>query len=455
MTFTLKESVATMTKHPNTMYIGKQSWRSLMIMAMAMVMIMIMSDYNDDDDNEIVVTVGGRKGKGRRTETPKYVYVKTSRIKKLEERHKLIEWLKLCWKLTTSYSMLVALVFDMMLIMDVYQHHDKQFFGLALGFMLSPLAFLSALVCLCSKKFGNAPSRCDHIPILNVPRFLISDQSSAKHLFAMLLSGFMTYPLYIINLSFMLERTRNYQQISIYNKLQFLVSLFVLCVSPCSIFVEITCVDSYLYQRGLVVSFRDRLRIAALWITLLSPIMCVEVIHFFPSLFAYYMDNTLTKTQLIIVFCVFNIPKLGFIGHMSKKALNIKDDLCIIVFFFLLLTFSLLPLIPYVIVMLLKDDLNITQIHSSSRKSIFAVGLCNGTTAYYYFIVFYLFVSYIFSSFLVWYYSKWQVSSFLFVAIVAVCACSLCIISCLPKGYYWGRMCALLEMPKKRELDHV
>ena len=50
------------------------------------------------------------------------------------------------------------------------------------------------------------------------------------------------------------------------------------------------------------------------YVVFFLPIMTLEIIHFFPVLFEYYMYKGISYQDLVIYLLLFNIPKVLFIG---------------------------------------------------------------------------------------------------------------------------------------------
>ena len=213
------------------------------------------------------------------------------------------------------------------------------------------------------------------IPIVNIPYFFLFGKYHHKDamgptlrsgMFSMILSLLMTYPLYLLNLAYLLEvhTYDNYKDISIYNICQLLFSLISLSLSP--FFNFVTMVNkSYIENSGLILSLHDKFKVY-FWISLyFVPLMVIEIIHFFPALFAYYLDNTINKEQLGIVLIAFNAPKIIFILHMVRKLLKhrasdadfrVNQRSLFVVVVYILITFVTLPLIPYVLMMFEKHQ---------------------------------------------------------------------------------------------------
>ena len=81
-------------------------------------------------------------------------------------------------------------------------------------------------------------------------------------MFAGLLTAFMTYPLYVINLSFVLENMEhrwfsNFNHF--YNYLQFFTSLLVLCVTPFNNFFS-TAVSNHV-KHGIDLTLKDKIKV--------------------------------------------------------------------------------------------------------------------------------------------------------------------------------------------------
>ena len=112
------------------------------------------------------------------------------------------------------------------------------------------------------------------------------------------LSGIMIFPLYIINLSFLLESTTTYEQISIYNIVQLSFSLLMFLKAPVTFFMASSEKDTYRTLAEIIdkdiadeeedETFRKKVVKILTIVFAFGPMVLLEIIHFFPFCFAYY-----------------------------------------------------------------------------------------------------------------------------------------------------------------------
>merc|ERR550525_1618976 len=84
----------------------------------------------------------------------------------------------------------------------------------------------------------------------------------------------MTFPLYIINLSYLLESIAGYEEISVFNYLQLILSVLNFCVNPIKFVQKATLHDNKDF--GIVEWLSTSL--------CFMPLVLIEIIHFFPFL---------------------------------------------------------------------------------------------------------------------------------------------------------------------------
>ena len=300
-------------------------------------------------------------------------------------RSKTLNFLLECLAMLINYSMLWALVTDMLLIINVYEKNDLWFFSLAIVVVTIPILFISAMIIYYTIDdeyillIPHDNNKCRYtfhkimlyIPIFNIPYFftfistneIIASQRAS--MLSMILSGCMTYPLYLINVAYILDSEVNeWDTISIYNVLQIGSTLLVLCVTPFLKFVGYV-YESYIEHNGLFMSLIDALYVY-FWIgVLFTPIMAIEIVHFFPLLFAYYVDDSIKQwSEFAIIMILFNVPKLMFVHHIFKLSHGYKGLLYSKWFIFSI--FMVLPLVPYTILM---TDNQIASDHSRARHN--------------------------------------------------------------------------------------
>eukprot|EP01084_Bolivina_argentea_P146944 257177_1 len=252
----------------------------------------------------------------------------------------------------------------------------------------------------------------------------------------------MTFPLFIINLSFMLETYDEYKNISIFNLLQFIFALFTLSVSPFTNLLSVKI--KFFMMDGIALTFQDKFKLYSIISFTLIPTLLVEIIHFFPILFAYYIDDILNYRDILwILLLLFNVPKTLFVIHITKKYWHLPAfaDTGIIgkIIFTVILTiiFFTLPLVPYFIAMLFKDKYKRTNSSNNKKKTIFFDGLCSSTSRYYWNVVAYLWISYIGSSaYLLYRINIHNMSNPLLISLLIVlCLCIFITVS-IPRLFY-------------------
>lgn len=389
----------------------------------------------------------------------------------------LLKLIKVLFKFVTNYSMLISLIIDILLIIDVYSDDDTIFFVVSIIAVCVPLCVSSIYIChalVCCRKKKDEPSpfsqqvtklesidaKLHLLPILNIPYYLgfgnVRDSSDTRAaLISMLLQATMTYPLYLINLSYLLEsKIENYHDISIFNYLQLLSSLIVLCVAPFTNLLTFLN-ESYL-KVGLILSLRDKLISYMIIGFYIFPAMIIEIIHFFPLLFAYYVDHAINLNQLWIILGIFNLPKIGFMIHIIRKQVklqvlnNLHHEKVVLALTsaVIIALFVILPLVPYMLIMLQKNNVKRNSSDQYQfkcnvlKKSIFVNGFCNSLTNYYWHITGYLWISYGVSCLTLWILSHNNLSNFVIGSIFTVLLlCTLMTIS-IPCTWYYVKKVA-------------
>ena len=335
--------------------------------------------------------------------------------------------------LVVNYSMLVSLVFDFFLIIEIYLNDDFVFVFYSLFFICFTLLLFSILICIFSKRNETSPI-FEQMWIVNIPYFFTfghknyPDGPRLVGLFSVTMTALMNYPLYIINVSYILENCDTYADISLVNILQLISSIITLAITPLLNYLS-QVQQSYVKHSGLILTTCDSVNVYSYILLILGPMMTLEIIHFFPILFAYYLNddndsnfNSIEFQHLIIIIGIFNVPKLIFIIHIWNKYQKIRHEKyffnCLADSIVLILLFLILPLMPYTIVMIerlkyceylqLFADYNITDITQCKFKTIcFSIAATdkkqNVVFRYYRNIVIYLWLSFIGSSIVLYY----------------------------------------------------
>lgn len=353
------------------------------------------------------------------------------------ESSKCLRILYIIWDYLTSYSMLISLFFDILLMIEIYSNNDYRFLIFSIIFTLFPLCLVSFIIMIISNI---------KIPIINIAIYLSlstkNGNNNAAASISLFLSLFMTFPLYVINLSYLLSNIVNYNQISIYNILQLSFSLFTMCLAPYFNLLEFVS-DLYL-NNGLILSFSDKLSIYSSICGISFPLMALEVIHFFPLLFSYYIDQSISLKQMWILLLIFNVPKLIFVLHQIH---NLFPENGINHFWdrfgklLILFSFLVLPLILYSIIWLFRDKNKKLKININQ---FFDKGYCSQSTIYFWNIIIYIWITYGLTSF----YIAWNqhfafmssttngISIPVTVSIISIVILSLFITFTLPYFYY-------------------
>merc|ERR1712079_384515 len=139
-------------------------------------------------------------------------------------------------------------------------------------------------------------------------------QRTCLALFDSFLTAMMTFPLYIINLSFLLEKVDSLSAIPYQNIAQLIFSVINMIWNPIKYTKHATS-----YSKAAVIWFGaagnccSKIRIIVSAAFLYAPLVLIEVIHFFPFLFCYYVDHTVGYDDLVNILLIFNIPKLLFL----------------------------------------------------------------------------------------------------------------------------------------------
>ena len=342
-----------------------------------------------------------------------------------------------------SYTIIWSVISEILTLLNVYTN-DPIFFGLSLPFLILPLSLASVLVYLVGidtifiETQSKKVKRSLYIPIWNVPIFLslasFSDDAANRAVvstFEAFLSGTMTFPLYIINLSFLLENMSTYrinysinewksgEDISIYNLVSLCLSIFMFLKVPITFFIN----------EGMFSGNIDNKCKAAMSVALtFGPIVLLEIIHFFPFCFAYYVDGDLHRDDLIAIIFIFNVPKLLFVAHMMKKTLtdrgfigHMNKALVIVIVFLIFIT---VPLVPYLMF-----------VYNKVQISLFEDGKYGSSAKYYWNLVIYLIVLYLGSCAYVMIVVGFDASTPVQAAIILIVFLSVFSIFTFPFGY--------------------
>ena len=287
-----------------------------------------------------------------------------------------------------SYSLIYSVVSEILLLINIYST-DPLFFALSISFLIVPLLFGSVGAWMLGQelKISRQWEWCLYCPIINIAivwsAIAIQKNTTAdkgfKSMVSSFLAGLMTFPLYIINLSYLLENVDSFDDISIFNYAQLFFSFINLTITPIQMVADFLSHD---FEFSTCKSY-------LLSTFYIYPMGLIEVIHFFPFLFLYYIDKQIRISQLAIVLFIFNIPKLLFVIHQARKAAASEawHDCKVLGLILSILIFITVPLIPYIFMMINKDK-------AEDIVCICDDGYCSSVSKYYWNIVLYLLISY-------------------------------------------------------------
>lgn len=237
--------------------------------------------------------------------------------------------------------LIYTVISEILLLIKVYAHHDGTFFALSCTFLIGPLCLISLPLSCLSCAYCNTDgeeynaSPCGRMtcvpaftPIINIilTKWVMSEDSDGNgmHYVALLdtfLTGTMTFPLYIINLSFLLESVTVYDEISGFNILQLVCSVLSMGVTPIQYVMSATS----LYRWRYPYTTCDKLITLVSSSSLLLPLVLVEIVHFCPFLFAYYVDRVIELNDLKAILLIFNVPKILFVVCFCILAFCVQD----------------------------------------------------------------------------------------------------------------------------------
>eukprot|EP01084_Bolivina_argentea_P061598 112599_1 len=315
-----------------------------------------------------------------------------------------------------SFLLPATIVSEILLLINIYSQSDTIFFALSCLFLSIPLCTASFAIWFVAlmqhgrmKMYRTLPYdwrlKLFYIPIINIPLYISYSKLAVLEIatgIETFLAGTMSFPLYIINISFLLETVSSYKAIPTFNLIQLTFSLISLTIAPMKYYVSKT-YESYYKTYSLYEKIPVYLAVAFTFM----PIVLIEVIHFFPFCFCYYVDDTLHQHDLIYVIILFNVPKIIFFSHLLFQYIcnpnpnnddDLDDDLddvygairntlvcCLLTFVFITI-----PLVPYIMMMYSKKTIKDTN----NLFTIKDCRCCSSITIYYWNTIIYLFISY-------------------------------------------------------------
>lgn len=266
--------------------------------------------------------------------------------------------------------------------------------------------------------------------------------------------------MYIINVSYILEVQESYNDISIWQYISFFNTLISLLFTPYLNLLTITQYQQFQYW-GFILTTRDKWCLIFLPIILLfSPITLIEIIHFFPILFSYYIDNNINYSQFVTIMILFNLTKVIFTIHMLKLYCQYnlgdpqKDAQFHLLMFIIIIVLSItLPLSPYIFIMLYvyADNTNSMSAnknfnaYDNNKNNCFKIFnsmfCCNKRTnlrnrlyffgelwCYYWIIIAYLWISYIGSFICMLFYINWDLNVLSYPVYITLIIVTVCVI---------------------------
>eukprot|EP01083_Nonionella_stella_P136361 414894_1 len=390
-----------------------------------------LSDYSDPDDVSAIQYI----------QSPSYQY------SHMTDDYSTL-WQSISFIL--SFTILGSITSEILLLSQIYADPLYiAFFVLSCAFLIIPLCIVSCFVCILSLGSNELELRITKtlkwlllIPFINTQLIwshskLYSKQYGTKYLlflslFETFLTGTMIYPLYVVNIAFCLTA---YDQISIYNKLQILLTFVNFIFNPIKLLFYVTKYSNYNARKPCATGDAFKIYMSSSFVY--TPIVILEAIHLTPFGFCYYVFHTLNTRDWIIILLLFSVPKFTMICHMMHKIMCRKkeenDDAdfgCVLlpIFIFLLPT---VPLVPYFAFMYSKhtNDTNLVWLWKDN-------GCCGDVTFHYWHMVMYIAISYGISTvYTISCIGFHEMSSLTKIAMVAIIMLSLFIVLTFPLGF--------------------
>jgi len=224
------------------------------------------------------------------------------------------------------------IVSDILAATKVYIHHDYHFFVISVTFssITFSLYWIVGLILVCTehkmydtffkaskKRFERFKTYWEwtlYVPILSMITITVYFPGSP-----LIALAFSSFPQYIISMSFILE----HKVADFFNIMALIMSLIQLMSSPffiatMSLFKLGFENDPDAKSNFAKMRTGQLAQMGFLWFLAYAmfflPILTLEIIHFAPILFEYYMYGGLTRHDLVVYLLCFNIPKVLFIG---------------------------------------------------------------------------------------------------------------------------------------------
>ena len=283
---------------------------------------------------------------------------------------------------------------EILLLINIYEL-GSIYFILSCTFLIGSLLITSIIICLVLYSKGRYALL---IPILNFPFSIFLSTNlfanaaisninfvAKQSVINLILTSFMIFPLYFVNIAYILDTNRSFADISTFNWMQLIASLVNICINP--VIVIITRSNMEQNFDNICTSLKRNLTA----FFAIVPIIFLEAIQFLPYLFCYFMNDSFSKLDLIIVLAIFNGSKLIFLIHFLRKFCAEYNCLIRVLLFLVVMLVSLaFPLIPYTIEM--YENSTAQQIKSVC--DCIGNGFCSPAAKYYFTLLFYVWFAY-------------------------------------------------------------
>eukprot|EP01083_Nonionella_stella_P040036 108869_1 len=308
-------------------------------------------------------------------------------------------------KMSKGIMLFMTVTFNLMFLDELRQSNHFTLAVIGLSFMLFGLLLCSAYIVYQRLTVKTMlESRLYFIPIVNVALFRTSldpFHETASIILDWTLLLLMTFPLYLINLSYLLSSTTDYKAIPPIVWIQLVNSIFSACWTIVSGLATFSERYSY-FDKGLILSFSDKLKIKAILAITFVPVIIVEVTQFFPFLFYFYVEikdvdhYAQRKAEgLFYIVVIFLVSKSLFVMDMFHHICVMKDTKMsqkIALALVACLLFMVGPMVPYIF--MLVDKKESKKCKFEKRKNIFADGFCSPISKCYFILSAYLILAY-------------------------------------------------------------
>ena len=221
-----------------------------------------------------------------------------------------------CYTCSSFYLTIILCIWDIisdvLAATKVYIKHDVKFFWISVTF--STITFGIYQWIAIERLWKKDEFYDKTAPMLRwmyyVPGLSMIPLISTESGLSIIALAFSSFPQYIISLSFILE----HNIVETYNLAAIIMSTIQLLTSP-FVAPSMVIIRTGMYvQDKLGEQVKFGFMLLFLYLTVLFPILVLEMIHFCPVLFEYYVYEGITYNQLVIYLLVFNVPKVVFFG---------------------------------------------------------------------------------------------------------------------------------------------